>query len=96
MHFSEKNGFGLKNLANFSYKRHEKMDIYKPQGCESITTQPRQKTTLISTEELLVLGLVNDQLFLSSTTKRSPNFSNQTTTFLGKQTKIAPPYRSCN
>ena len=28
------------------------MAIYKPQDCKSTTTQPRQKTTLISTEEL--------------------------------------------
>ena len=37
------------------------MVIYKPQDyTKSITTQPIQKTTLISTEELLVLGLVNN------------------------------------
>ena len=47
------------------------MAICKSQDCKSITTQPIQKTTLISTEELLVLGLVNNHLFLSSTTKRS-------------------------
>ena len=44
------------------------------------------KTTLISPEELPGLRLVvnNNHLFLSSTTKICPNFSNETTPFVGK------------
>ena len=40
------------------------------------------------------MGLVNDHLFLSTTTKDSPNFSNQTTTFLEKKTNFCLPTRS--
>ena len=46
------------------------------------------KTTLISTEELLVLRLVNDHLFLSSTTKIRPIFPDQISTFFQKKGQI--------
>ena len=35
--------------------------------------------------------LANDQLFVSAATQRSPNFSNQTTTFLEKKTDLRVP-----
>ena len=42
---------------------------------------------------IAALGFVNGHLFLSSTTKNSPNFSNQTTTFLEKKTDFCVPTR---
>ena len=42
---------------------------------------------------IAALGLANDQLFVSAATQRSPNFSNQTTTFLEKKTDLHVPPR---
>ena len=40
---------------------------------------------------IAALRLANDQLFVSAATRRSPNFSNQTTTFLEKKTDFCVP-----
>ena len=40
---------------------------------------------------IAALRLANDQLFVSAATQRSPNFSNQTTTFLEKKTDLHVP-----
>ena len=37
---------------------------------------------------IAALRLANDQLFVSAVTQRSPNFSNQTTTFLSSVTGV--------
>ena len=42
---------------------------------------------------IAALRLANDQLFVSAATQRSPNFSNQTTTFLEKNTDLHVPSR---
>ena len=42
-------------------------------------------------EEEAALRLANDQLFVSAAAQRTPNFSNQTTTFLEKETDLHVP-----
>ena len=46
---------------------------------------------LTQQQQQAALRLTNDQLFVSDATQRSPNFSNQATTFLEKKTDLRVP-----
>ena len=67
------------------------MAICKTQGSKSTTTcNSDVETTLFSFEELRTFRLANDQISVPFATQRTPNFRNETTTFLEK----GPPYLS--
>ena len=67
------------------------MAIDKPQGCESTATRGRRSYSVDLYGGIAALGFVNGHLFLSSATKICPNFSNQTTMFLEKNTDLCLP-----
>ena len=69
------------------------MAICKPQDYKIYSNTRQEKTTLISTEELLVLRLVNDPNFSYLLQhKEVVQFFKSNDHFFGKNDRFVPPY----
>ena len=82
----------MKNWAKFLFYEIRKVATCAPHKTANLLQHDAElKTTLISTEELLVLGLVNNHLFLQKKNE-SPIFPDQISTFFRqKETQLSLP-----
>ena len=90
--FAQKSGRSVcKNLTNFVLQQARKDGHLQVPRLRIYYHATQAKTTLISTEELLVLGVVNDLLFVSAATENLSNFHKPNNHFLGSNVPNVPP-----
>ena len=89
--FPKKWLFDLKNLGSFVVQKAGKFGRLQVTRLQIYYGRTQAETTLFSFEELRTFRLADDQISVPFATQRTPNFRNETTTFLEKRPQIWVP-----
>ena len=91
--FFQKSGCFISKIRSpLCCKRNGNLVIGKSKDCNSSKENNVVSACVTGRSRFAALGFANGHIFLPLTTQRSPNFSNQTTTFLEKGPDFLPPY----